>query len=133
MAVDWESIAAEVGEAIASVGSTDEGFQATLLRSVAFDGGRPWDPSDTPPDVTEHACTIVVTEYSQREIDGTLIMSGDKKVLISTSGLQVSPEPGDEFRIQGERFSVINVQPLSPAGTVVLWEAQARRIGRVQG
>lgn len=97
------------------------GQSATLIKSTA--GGTAYNPTLTS---TSYSLTLAVMEYSQHEIDGTMIVRGDKKAYVSTSGLSVAPVVGDTLTIESVRHQAINVKPLSPAGTVVFWEVQAR-------
>lgn len=76
----------------------------------------------------EYACTYVVTDYTQREIDGTRIKAEDKRVYISAVGLEIEPALSDRLvEPDGNVYKVIQGRPLRPAGTTVLWELQVRR------
>ena len=99
------------------------GQAATLIRQVQI-GGTDWNPTLAD---QSRDCTIAVLDYENREIDGTRIQTGDKKVLVSAVGLSPEPTTVDRIAISGEEHSVMSVKPLSPAGTVVLYEVQARR------
>ena len=66
-------------------------------------------------------------DYRNSDIDGTLVKQGDKKIYLSTDGLTVTPAASDEITLDGAVLSVIDVKPLSPGGTVVYYEIQARR------
>lgn len=125
MAVDWQSIAAEVDVALKSVGSTDAGFSAVLMQSTTT-AGDPWDPDSGTTTVVSTSVTVVVTEYAKSDIDGTLILASDRKVLM-TATAGVTPVPNDVLVISGESYSAVNVMPLAPAGVVVMYEIQARR------
>ncbi|MFA7308192.1 MAG: hypothetical protein WC026_16140 [Hyphomicrobium sp.] len=97
------------------------GQTATLRR--ASTGGTPFDPIITTQD---YACTLAVMNYSDAAIDGTRILSTDKLVYLSTAGLTVTPNETDLLIIGGEAHTIVSVKPLSPAGTVVMFELQAR-------
>lgn len=125
MAEDWNAIAAEVDAALKSVGSTDAGFTGVLAQTT-FSGGDPWDPGSGTPVTVETNVTIVVSEYAKSEIDGTLIQSGDRKVLM-TAIAGVEPKASDVLTISGAAYTVINAMPLDPAGIAVMYEVQARR------
>ena len=60
---------------------------------------------------------------------GSDILRGDKKILVSATGLSFAPQPGDYLTIGGVQHSVINVKTLAPAGVPVLYTVQARRGG----
>jgi hypothetical protein len=124
MAEDWNAIAAEVDAALKSVGSTDAGFSGTLVQT-ALVGGDPWNPGSGTLTEVSTAVTIVVTEYAKTDIDGTLILASDRKVLM-TAVAGVVPHPADVLIISGTSYSVVNAMPLAPAGVTVMHEIQAR-------
>jgi hypothetical protein len=64
-------------------------------------------------------------EYAQREVDGSLIQSGDRRVLIAPN-LGTMPQSGDVVTLGAYRLEVVESRPLQPAGVVVLHEVQAR-------
>jgi hypothetical protein len=74
---------------------------------------------------TDYPCTLVVLEYEDRQIDGTLIRSTDKLIYLSTEGLAITPTEADRV-IASDTYSIVSLKPLSPAGTVLMWEIQAR-------
>lgn len=98
--------------------------QAGAIRRTTAGGGDPWSP--TPGTTTDHACTLVVTEYSVREREGTLIQARDKKVLVATEGLNIEPTEADQIVVQGQAMEIIDVAPLAPGGDVVMYTIQAR-------
>jgi hypothetical protein len=101
------------------------GAAATLTRTTAG----AYDPetgTSTPETVTTQNVTAVCIDYAAEFIDGSLIQRGDKQVFLSPKDI-TAPAAGDKFTWQGAEYSVIAVTPLSPAGTVVLYELQARR------
>lgn len=83
--------------------------------------GDPWDPVVTE---TDYACTLVVTEYTLRERESSLIGTTDKRVLISTKDLSIEPTEQDRVVVGGIAHEIVRVDPLNPGGTVVMWEAQ---------
>jgi hypothetical protein len=64
-------------------------------------------------------------QYEQREVDGSLIQSGDRRVLIAPD-LGTMPQSGDVITLGAYRLEVVESRPLQPAGVVVLHEVQAR-------
>lgn len=94
----------------------------TLTQTV--NSGSPQNPTQTE---TNHTVLVAVMNYSNKEIDGTLIQETDKKIYMSTEGLTVVPDVADTLTVEGAAHEIINVIPLSPAGTVVFYELQARR------
>lgn len=85
--------------------------------------GTDYDPVRTHQDFP---CRLVDLDYDDGVIDGTLIKRGDRRVLLSTAGLSIQPEKDDGIIIGGAESSVKDTLPLSPAGTVVFWQIQAR-------
>lgn len=98
------------------------GQSATLRRQT--NTGTSYQPTIT---TTDYACTIVVLDYDLREIDGARVLATDKKVLLAKGSLAIEPTTADKLLIGGVAHSLIDVRPLSPAGTVVLYQLQARR------
>ncbi|SOC45758.1 hypothetical protein SAMN05892877_117147 [Rhizobium subbaraonis] len=86
--------------------------------------GPSYDPTLTPVD---YPCTLVDLDIDERTIDGTLIMRGDRMVYLSTAGLGIVPELSDKVMIGDVEHAVVSVQPLQPAGTVVMWQIIARK------
>jgi len=88
-----------------------------------------YSPSTGSASVTSasHTCVGAVFDYQNSMIDGSTILTGDKRVLLSAEGLTVTPDVGDAITIGGKVHSVINANPLAPAGVVVIWTIQARQ------
>jgi hypothetical protein len=103
---------------------TDKGQSMTLTKTTA--GTYDPETGTSTPTTEAHTVTGVVLDYPNREIDGTLILRGDKKVLVSADGLAVDPAPQDTLTFGGVVNQVIDAKPLRPAGTVVLWTLQVR-------
>lgn len=79
------------------------------------------------PTTEDYACTIVITDYTANERMGTAIEANDKKVLVSTSGLAITPTVSDKLVVASKAYPIVNIKSLSPAGVVVMWEMQVRR------
>lgn len=97
------------------------GQAATLRRKTLT--GTAYDPTVA---TTDYDCTVVVENYRYFEVDGTRILAKDKKVFLSTAGLTITPAVGDQILIESIVHQIINLMPLSPGGTVVMYELQAR-------
>ncbi|WP_339025768.1 hypothetical protein [Leclercia pneumoniae] len=67
--------------------------------------------------------TGVVTEYSSREIDGSLIATGDKK-LAATATTEV--RIGDHIEIDGKKWRVVQPNPVKPADMLISYNIQLR-------
>ncbi len=96
--------------------------QPGMLRRVTATGAD-YDPEQT---VEDFDCLMVALDYDQQFVGNTLIVSGDRMVYLSTEGLAVTPDLSDRLVIGGVEHAVVSIAPLSPAGTVVFWQIQAR-------
>jgi hypothetical protein len=92
--------------------------------------GTPTGPSynPTPGTPTSHAARFVITAYSSREVDGTRILTSDKKALISPGSLSIDPTMTDLLiEADGASWKIVDVETLRPAGTTLLYTAQVRK------
>jgi hypothetical protein len=101
----------------------DEFGQAGALRRTTSSGDV-FNPTQT---TTDYPCTFAVLDYAKGLVDGTLIQQSDQMVYLSTAGLSVTPETTDQLVVAGAALTIVNVKPLAPAGTVLMWELQVRR------
>jgi hypothetical protein len=81
---------------------------------------------------TTQSGTGVELDYTIRELDSTLIQQGDKKLLLSplnaAGAALTKPEIDDTVTLADSSvWTIKNNRPLSPAGTVILFELQLRR------
>ena len=106
--------------------------QSVTLRSVvnvvAPDPTKPWTPgANTNSDTTVNA---VFLDYSHNHIDGTLIQTGDQKVLMpstNTAGSAIDPQI-EGLIIRGtENWKIVNIKPLNPNGQSIMYELQVRK------
>nr|WP_295383549.1 hypothetical protein [Pseudoxanthomonas sp.] len=67
-----------------------------------------------------------VFDYDTKHIDGTMIVRGDKYVLLSPVGI-TAPDTDDRLIIGGVDYAVIGIKTEAPAGTAVLHTVQIRR------
>lgn len=99
--------------------------QTGILRRPTTSGPA-YKPTGGAPD--DHAATFAVLDYSNRQIDGARILATDKLVYLAKGSLTIEPAPNkDLLVIGGVEHKIVAVKPLSPAGTVILWELQCRR------
>jgi hypothetical protein len=117
-------IAREVAAALREVArDVGEGVYLAKLTQVTGAAVNPWDsPSGT---TVETELAVMVSDYAQSLIDGTLIRQGDKRVMVEATG----PEPtqADKLEIDGAVYQIVNVMPLKPSGVALYYECQARR------
>lgn len=100
---------------------TSFGAACTLKRQTAG----AYDPATAIGAVTSTSLTAyaVVFDYPQSYIDGTLIKQGDKQCFFAPGQV---PAAGDKFTWQSVDYTIVSVKAISPAGTPVLYEVQAR-------
>lgn len=99
--------------------------QDGVVRRITTTGGTSYDPGEETP--TNYPARFVVTAFDNRtEVDGSRILSTDKKVVMA-AGLEIEPRAGDLLVCaDGSILSVVDADPLKPAETVLLWTVQAR-------
>jgi len=97
------------------------GTSAVLYKRAST--GDAWAPTVAE---TAHDCIAVALQYSLAERAGTLVEEGARRILISTNALEVTPVTDDRLTFDGVTYSLISVDPMSPAETVVYWDVQAR-------
>lgn len=99
--------------------------QAVVLSSP--EGGT-YSPATgfTPPATSSATTNGVALAYPARSVDGTTVLQGDVRLLLSPA---VDPRAYKVATFDGVAHAIVSVQPLSPAGTVLLYELQVRRGG----
>lgn len=117
MAFNYANAQATAERLIAQFGQT-----ATLTKYTST--GTAYAPSRS---ATGYGVIVVIMDYRNSEIDGTLVKQGDKRIYLSTDGLTVTPATTDTITLESVVHLIIDVRPLSPGGTVVYYEIQARR------
>ena len=98
------------------------GQRGSLRRVV--NSGPDYDPVQTSEDFL---CSLVDLDQSQVHVADTLVQRGDRMVYLSTEGLSITPTLSDKVLIGGVEHALVDLQPLSPGGTVVFWQLQVRR------
>ncbi|EMY1531105.1 hypothetical protein AAEU76_004896 [Salmonella enterica subsp. enterica serovar Wedding] len=76
-----------------------------------------------------YSVTGIDQQYRQSEIDGTLIKTGDKKILLTA---ETAPEQGDYLTDGLSRWNIITITPVKPANDVLLYSLQVR-LGGLNG
>ncbi|AYG66763.1 MULTISPECIES: hypothetical protein [unclassified Rhizobium] len=97
--------------------------QKGSLRRIS-NSGPDYDPVQASEDFP---CSFVDLDQSQAHIADTLIQRGDRMVYLSTEGLLITPTLSDRLLIGVVEHAIVDIQPLSPGGTVVFWQMQVRR------
>lgn len=67
-----------------------------------------------------------VDDYSDRDVDGTMVLRGDRRVYLSAVGA-TKPSPSDRVSIDGVDYAVIHAKAIPGAGTPSLFDVQIRR------
>lgn len=98
--------------------------RAAYLRRTSSE----YNPSTgtTTQQTVNHEATCAFFDYAQRDIDGTLIRTGDQRVLMAPTVPR--PETGDAIVIGASTYSVVQVRAINPAGVPVLYELQCRGV-----
>ena len=68
----------------------------------------------------------VAFDCTEREIDGTTILQGDKNVTLPAVAGLPTPNVGDSIAIQGVAFRIEFSSPLSPSGAPILHQLRVR-------
>lgn len=120
MALDYASIAANAQAAIENAGTT-----VTLTRSTV-DSFDPTLGTVVPGADLTATGSGVMTNYSNYNIDGTVIKQGDMKLLIGPE-LAFAPEVNDIATVDSVAWKIVNVKPITPAGIDCLYICQVRK------
>jgi hypothetical protein len=133
MAEDWNGIAAEVEQALASIGDTSQpnGYPATLRRAGVRTGGPDYAPEYGDP--TYHQVICMREFVERKDINGTLIGTSIERVMLSGAA---GVEPTDDDKIiLGQHLTFVDaatdealawqeiarVEPLKPANVAVMY------------
>lgn len=122
-------VAAAISEAGAEVGDGTP-LTGSIIRSMGADEGT-YPPK--PGFCVEYTCTLLLTQYSVRDRDGTNIAARDLKAMIAVPLVNsidandtTEPRNGDSLQVQGRTYSIENVTPYQPGGVVLYYIAQVR-------
>ena len=102
----------------------EEFGREVTLRRVNPGAYSPATNSNSGGSVVDRTISAVFTNYSEREIDGEIILRGDQKALVAAT---VEPAHNDKIIDGTKVFTVINVQPLQPGIDVLIYKLQVRR------
>lgn len=73
----------------------------------------------------QYPCTFVETRYRLTNRDAALIQVGDKVGVISTD-LSIVPALADKIEIESRVYKFVDLMPLNPGGTTLLYSFIAR-------
>lgn len=115
-------IAAEIADAIGPSDAT-----AATLISVTPGTRTPGSPSaGTNPTTASYGCRGFVVDYAAGQIDGALIVTGDRLVSLiakSINGGATTPKPGDRLACRGRTYSIVRVEG---DAAEAMWHCQVR-------
>lgn len=72
-----------------------------------------------------------IFDYGNKSIDGTLIKSGDKQLLLSaysttTGTLLTAPAVNDKVTVAGITYTITQIKTVAPGGTTVIYDCNIR-------
>ena len=72
----------------------------------------------------------VETFFSQADIDGTVVLQGDRRFMLAavdlTGAAIAQPSAGDKLIVSSSTLSVVAVKPLAPGDVAVFYEVHCR-------
>ena len=93
-------------------------FGKTLKKRTVTNSGSDWNPTQT---TTDTDIDGVIVTYGLNEIDGTLILSTDKK-LLTTSSIDMDDKIVDGTTV----YNIIAINKLEPSTVTLLYSVQLR-------
>ena len=128
MATFYQEMATTVEELLSEFGGNLT-VRSQSYTPVVSPETEPWDvgDADDPVDVTVKG---VLLDYENKEIDGTLVLAGDRRVLLAptdNSGNSTNPQIGDTIIHGSDSYRVMRPNPIQPTDTLLLWDIQVRR------
>ncbi|MDB5490357.1 MAG: hypothetical protein JWO78_206 [Micavibrio sp.] len=69
----------------------------------------------------------LLTQFRTNQIDGEIIQASDMRILIAAKGLSLKPDNTMKVLDGDEVYQIINVTPLQPGDTAILYTVQARK------
>jgi hypothetical protein len=74
--------------------------------------------------VTTEVTAGVVLDFSSKDIDGTLIKVGDKRVILKAT--TILPTTTSTLTIGGVVHTIVDAYPVNPGGTLLIYKIQVR-------
>lgn len=117
-------IAQEVSAALAEVAQDVGAGQFTVtIKRPAPQPENPWDPPAGA--AAEFELRAMVENYTQEQVDDTLIKAGDRKVFLDATG--ILPTTSDRIVLPEGEFAILSVDPFAPSGVAVFHQLHCRR------
>ena len=120
MTLDIRTIAAN---AVAKGFALTNAPQAMVIRRVIPGSYNPATGQTTAASSTDYDCTAIVANYDQNDVDGSTILSTDRRVIIQQVDLSVTPTTSDKAVIGGRVLEIVNVGSDAVDAT---WQLQVR-------
>ena len=75
---------------------------------------------------------VILLDYTMQEAGiinaaGSLVLQGDKKIMLAAKGLAWAPTMTTTILADGLTWTIINIKTTNPAGTPLLYELHGRR------
>ncbi len=118
--MNWSELVTTADDLITEFGQT-----ITVKRNTY--GEYDVDTGEVPNVVTTLKLKGVLFDYGEKELNGTTILKGDKKLLVQPTGIS-SIENTDIITVNGKDYAVVNVIETNPAGINLLFEVALRGI-----
>lgn len=93
------------------------------LTRLAFGAYDPATGAAPPGAVSTFLVRGVFINYSDDNIDGTTVRSGDRRLLVAAANAVTTPQIGDRV----DNCQIIDVQTYAPNNTPVAWSCQVRK------
>ena len=122
MTIFGVDIAGLVADAI----SASDATAATLISVVPGTRTVGSPSAGTNPTSTNYGCRGFVVDYAAAQIDGTLVVVGDRLVSLvakSINGGSTTPKPGDRVTVRSRTYSVVRVEG---DAAEAMWHCQVR-------
>jgi hypothetical protein len=105
-------------------GMVDLFLDATLIHDTITAGSPAADVFDPrPPTANSYSCKAIVETYSELTKAMGFASLSDRKILVLTKSLSITPVPNDRVTIRGQTFTVLQVDA-DPAKAT--WELRCR-------
>jgi hypothetical protein len=102
---------------------TEFGQSVTITKQTAGS----YDPATGAATVTTstQTATGALFDYKTHQIDNTLILMGDRRLILSAVGI-TAPQIDDTVTANGKTYTIKAISETNPAGTVVIYTCNVR-------
>jgi hypothetical protein len=105
-------------------GLADIFLDATLIHDTLTPGSPTADVFDPrPPTANSYSCKAIVETYSELTKAMGFASLSDRKIMVLTKSLSITPTPNDRITIRGQTFTILEVDA-DPAKAT--WELKCR-------